>query len=170
MDAPSASFCCTLRVHPASAGTIMVAAAGILAARTRGGIIMADDGRMQGKQVARRCAPFSAPPRLFQRRCQSPPEHARVNPHGIGERPQRSAEYAHLCATLLCDPGDYSAELFCTGAGSGGRGLTGPGGAMSKPLAAGLRRAGSWPLSESSMSRSSSRRSRERNTMWVSSV
>jgi hypothetical protein len=24
-----------------------------------------------------------------------------MNPHGIGERPQRSAEYAHLCATLL---------------------------------------------------------------------
>src|SRR5208283_252382 len=53
------------------------------------------------EQVARRCAPFSAPPRLFKRKCQSPPGHAHINPHGIGERPQRSAESAHLCATLL---------------------------------------------------------------------
>jgi predicted nucleic acid-binding protein len=42
--------------------------------------------------------------RLFKRTCQSPPEHARMNPHGIGERPQRSAEYARLRATLVAPP------------------------------------------------------------------
>ena len=50
------------------------------------------------EQVARRCAPFSAPPRLFKGKCQSPPEPARMNPDGIGERPQRNAEYARRCA------------------------------------------------------------------------
>lgn len=44
------------------------------------------------KQVARRCALFSASPRLFKRKCQSPPGHAHMNPQGIGERPQRSEE------------------------------------------------------------------------------
>jgi hypothetical protein len=29
-------------------------------------------GRLR-QQVARRCVPFSAPPRLFKRKCQSPP-------------------------------------------------------------------------------------------------
>jgi len=52
------------------------------------------------------CAPFSAPPRLFKRKCQSPLEHAYMNPHGVRERPQKNVEYAYLCATLLND------ELF----------------------------------------------------------
>ena len=50
------------------------------------------------EQVVRRSAPGSAPPRLFKGKCQSPPEPARVNPHGIGERPHRGAEYAYRCA------------------------------------------------------------------------
>ena len=52
------------------------------------------------EQAAKRCAAFSAPPRLFTRECGSPPEPARMNPQGVGERPQRNSEYAHLFATL----------------------------------------------------------------------
>ena len=53
------------------------------------------------KRVARRCALFSAPPRLFKQKRQSRSEQAHIKPHGLWERPQRSAEDAHLCATLL---------------------------------------------------------------------
>ena len=53
-------------------------------------------GRITAERGERR-----APPPLFKRKPQIPPERALMTPHGIRERPQRSAAYAPLRHTLL---------------------------------------------------------------------